>query len=199
MEEKTGTDITDQPPQVPEIAYVLFTAEIVPRTVEGLIQALSNLAQQHIPKVYLAISTPGGNVAQGVTLYNFLRGVPFELIAHNIGNVDSIGNAVFLAADERYACAHSTFMFHGVGFDQPAGRYEEKALREMLNGLTADQRRMANIIAERTSISQDEAEGFFRELQTKTAEFASDRGMINEIREFEFPSGAPVISFVFER
>ena len=139
-------------PSPPPLVYAMFTSEIVPQTVEVMIQALSNLAQQGVKEVYLAFSTPGGNVAQGISLYNFLRGVPFKLIVHNIGNVDSIGNAIFLAADVRYACPNSTFMFHGVGFDRPAGRYEEKALREMLDGLTADQRRIGSIITERTDI-----------------------------------------------
>ena len=186
-------------PPLPPRVYVIFTAEIVPKTVEGLIQALSNLAQKRIAEVYLALSTPGRSVASGITLYNFLRGTPFNLIVHNVGNVDSIGNAVFLAGDTRYAARHSTFMFHGVGFDQPAARYEEKRLREMLDGLRSDQRRIGSIIADRTEIAQDEAEGFFREQQTKSAEFASQRGIIDEIREFELPAGAPVITFVFKR
>ena len=167
-----------QPDVPPPCVYVVFTAEIVPQTVEPLIQALSNLAQKGIPEVYLAISTPGGSVMHGITLYNFLRGVPFNLVVHNIGNVDSIGNAIFLAADTRYACAHSTFMFHGVGFDKPAARYEEKALREMLDSLGSDKLRIGTIIAERTTITQDEVQGLFREAQTQTAEFARERGIV---------------------
>ena len=67
----------------------------------------------------------------GLNLYNVLRALPTKLITHNVGNVDSIGNAIFLAGVERYACPHSTFMFHGVGFDAPANsRFEEKNLRE---------------------------------------------------------------------
>ncbi len=183
----------------PKCVYGIFTAEIVPNTVESLIQTLSKIAQENIPEVYLALSTPGGNVAQGITLYNFLLGTPFKLTIHNIGNVDSIGNAVFLAADERFACARSTFMFHGVGFDREAGRFEEKQLREMLDGISADQRRIGDIITERTGIPQNEVDGFFREAQTKTAEFACDRGIVNDIREFNLPGGVPVFSFVFKR
>jgi ATP-dependent Clp protease protease subunit len=183
----------------PSRVYVIFTAEIVPQTVETLIQALSNLAQNQVPEVYMAFATPGGSVMHGITLYNFLRGMPFNLIMHNLGNVDSIGNAIFLAGKERYACAHSTFMFHGVGFDQPAARYEEKNLREMLNGIENDQRRIGSIITDRTNIPQDEVQAFFREAQTKTAEFARERGIVHEIREFDAPPGAPVVSFVFKR
>ena len=53
----------------------------------------------------------------GMNLYNVMRAMPFKLITHNVGNVDSIGNAIFLAGVARYACPHSTFMFHGVGFN----------------------------------------------------------------------------------
>ena len=186
-------------PQIPQIAYVIFTAEITPTTIEAPIQALSKLAQQGVPEIYFVISTPGGNVAAGITLYNFLRGLPMKITMHNIGNVDSIGNAVFLAASTRYACPHSTFMFHGVGFDRQAGRYEEKILREMLNGITADQDRIASIIGTHTDIPKNEAVKLFREAQTKTAEFADERGIVDEIRQFQLPSGAAVISFVFKR
>jgi len=186
-------------PGPPQRVYIVFTAEITPQTVEPLIQACSNLAQQRVPEVYLALSTPGGQVASGIALYNFLLGMPFRLVVHNIGNVDSIGNAVFLAGAERYACAQSTFMFHGVGFDRAAGRFEEKMLREMLAGLLADQQRIADVVAGRTNMNADEIEGFFREGQTKTAEFACERGIVNEVREFHLPPGAPVITFVFQR
>ena len=185
--------------KTPSLVYVVFTAEIVPQTVETLVQALSKLAQQGVPEVYLVFSTPGGNVAQGITLYNFLRGVPFNLVVHNIGNVDSIGNAVFLAANTRYACPHSTFMFHGVGFEKPASRYEQKELQAMLDAISADQKRIGRIISGRTKITQEETKGLFMEAQTKTAEFARERGIVDDIREFKLPSGAPVISFVFQR
>ncbi len=185
--------------QIPNLVYVLFTAEINPNTVETLMQAMSNLAQQKVRDVYLVISTPGGQVTAGIALYNFLRSVPFNLTAHNIGNVDSIGNAIFLAADRRVACPNATFMFHGVGFDQQAGRYEEKPLREMLDGILSDQKRIGDIIVDRTSIKQDQVEGFFREAQTKTAEFARQWGIVHDVAEFQLPAGVPVISFVFER
>ena len=157
------------------------------------------MAQQKVEEVYIAFSSPGGQVAQGVTLYNFIRGLPFEVIAHNIGNVDSIGNAVFLAADKRFACVHSTFMFHGVGFDKPASRYERKELQGMLDGIESDESRIAGIITDRTQISEKEAQKFFMLAQTKSAEFARDRGIVDDIREFHLPRGVPVVSFVFKR
>lgn len=103
----------------PERIYVSFSAEINPNTTEALIALCANHANQGVKEIYLMMSTPGGTVMNGLNLYNVLRALPVKLITHNVGNVDSIGNAVFLAGEERYACFHSTFMFHGVGYDMP--------------------------------------------------------------------------------
>jgi ATP-dependent protease ClpP protease subunit len=47
------------------------------------------------------LSSPGGHVMLGMNLYNVLRALPIKLTTHNVGNVDSIGNAVFLAGNPR--------------------------------------------------------------------------------------------------
>lgn len=91
-------------PSGPATVYVSFSAEINVGTTEALIAALAQLASQGVPNVYLMLSTPGGSVMHGITLYNTLRAFPFALTTHNMGNVDSIGNAVFLAGETRYAC-----------------------------------------------------------------------------------------------
>lgn len=181
-------------------AYVSFSAEIVPQTTEALLAHMSQLANQGVPHVGLLLSTPGGSVMHGMNLYNVLRAFPFELTVHNVGNVDSIGNAIFLAGEHRYACPHSTFMFHGVGFDsQPGQRLEEKTLRERLDNITADQRRISGILVERTSITEVEASSLFLEAKTKDADFAASKGIVHEIRDVKIPAGVPVNALVFQR
>ena len=135
----------------------------------------------------------------GLNLYNTLRGLPFQLTTHNVGNVDSIGNALFLAGDTRYACPHSTFMFHGVGFDILNQRFEEKLLREKLDSILSDQARIGAIIKERTRLDQKVIEGLFREAQTKDATFAREHGIVDEVRDVQIPPGAPIYSLVFKR
>lgn len=186
--------------QPPPVVYVSFSAEINPSTTESLIATMANCASQNVPEVRLLLSTPGGSVMNGMNLYNVLRAMPFKLVTHNVGNVDSIGNAVFLAGEERLAAAHSTFMFHGVGFDaQPGTRLEEKNLRENLASLLADQRRIASIIDERTNLDTGQIEPLFREASTKDATFAVGCGIVDEIKDVEIPAGAPVIALVFQR
>ena len=161
---------------------------------------MANCANQRVKEVYLMLSTPGGIVMNGLNLYNVMRAMPFKLITHNVGNVDSIGNAVFLAGVERYACPHSTFMFHGVGLNtQPNTRLEEKSTRETLNGILADQKRIGGIIGERTKLGETEIEDLFREAQTKDSTFAASCGIVHDVRDFQIPPGATVVSLVFQR
>jgi ATP-dependent protease ClpP protease subunit len=126
--------------------------------------------------------------------------MPFHLVTHNVGNVDSIGNAIFLAGDQRFACPHSTFMFHGVGFGvQPGLTLEEKFLRERLDSVLADQLRIGAIIGERTNLTPEQVAPLFREAQTKDAAYAVGTGIVDEVRDVEIPDGGPVISLVFQR
>lgn len=175
--------------------YVYFNADIDPESVDALIQILCDLVEKNASEVYLAISTGGGNIAAGMTLYSFLRGVPFKLIAHNIGNIDSVGNVVFLGAQERYACAHSTFLFHGVhwNFASPTSRLEEKDLREILEQLVAYRSRMGEIISDRSKLAKQTIGEFFKSSETVTAQFAEENGIVHGIRDFHVPAGAAVI------
>ena len=180
--------------------YVSFSAEISPQPTETLIAVMAEQANKGVDSVYLLLSTPGGSVMHGMTLYNTLRAFPFKLITHNVGNVDSIGNAIFLAGEERYACPHSTFMFHGVGFDVHQGhRLEEKSAREKLDAILQDQTRIGSIIRERTAIDEGQVGDLFREARTKDANYAKDVGIVHDIRDVKIPPGSPIISLVFQR
>jgi ATP-dependent protease ClpP protease subunit len=186
-------------PKGAPIVYISFSAEIRQLPAETLIATLANCANAQVKQVYLLLSTFGGNVTNGFNLYNLMKGMPFELITHNVGSINSIGNVVFLAGSKRYATSHSTFMFHGVGFDIQNQRFEEKDLQEKLNGLQNDQQRIANLIAQHTSITESEITEFFRTGQTKDALFAKDKGIIHEIRDVTLSPNYPIVTLVFQR
>jgi ATP-dependent protease ClpP protease subunit len=180
--------------------YVSFSAEINANTTESLIATMANLANQGAGEVHLLISTPGGNVMNGMNLYNVLRALPLRLVTHNVGNVDSIGNAVFLAGEHRVACPHSTFMFHAVSFAGIAGvDLDEKFLGERLASVLADQKRIGSILEERTNLESAQIEPLFREAQTKDATYAVGAGIVHEVADVQIPPGAPVIALVFQR
>jgi ATP-dependent Clp protease, protease subunit len=185
--------------QTPKTAYISFSADINPTATETLIATLGNAVNQGVKNIYLMISTPGGSVMNGLNVYNVLRGLPVHLTTHNVGNVDSIGNAIFLAGKTRFACPHSTFMFHGVASQVQGNAWlGEKDLLERIGAVQADQKRIGSIIKERTRIDEAAISSLFLEAKTKDADFALGCGIVEEIREVQIPSGSPIISLVFQ-
>jgi ATP-dependent protease ClpP protease subunit len=180
--------------------YISFSAEIDIKTTEALVAVTFAQIAQGASELYFLFSTPGGQVAQGITLYNTLKALPVPTIMHNVGNVDSIGNAIFLAGKTRYACQSATFMFHGVGLDLSAGfRLEQAKAEELLASILAEQKKIGTVIAHETSLIGKDINGLFRKAQTKDAHFALNKGLIHEIREAQIPVGAPVVPLVFQR
>jgi ATP-dependent Clp protease, protease subunit len=182
------------------LVYVSFSAEIDATTTENLIGVMTECMNKKVEQVYLLLSSPGGSVMHGFNLYNILKGMPFKLITHNVGNVDSIGNMVFLAGEERYACPNAIFMFHGVGQSLPQNtRLEEKDIREKLDSLTKNNKRIGDIIAEHSKLDDKKIASLFLQANTLNAQEALNGGIIHDIRDVSLVSGNPVVSLVFKR
>lgn len=148
--------------------YLMFTAEIGPVAMNNMVQYLVDLQRSGASKLTIAISSQGGNVVCGITIYNALRATPMKVVTHNIGNVDSIANAIFLAGSERHANESSTFMFHGVGFDSVAGeRLEEKNLMEKLDTVRAEHERISKIISAHSGLEVAVCMDLFKEQRTR--------------------------------
>lgn len=195
-----------QPPpqEVPapriETVYINFTAAVDEVSTEALLGILAQCHQAGIETVHLLIATSGGSVMCGMALYNMLRAYPFRVVTWNIGNVDSIGNTVFLAGDERYASPHTTFMFHSVTFTITSiERQEPRLLRERLASIEADNTRLGRIVAERANLSEDAAAALYAEAKTIDTDEAVSLGLINEIRQIAIPNGAAVMHVSFPR
>jgi ATP-dependent protease ClpP protease subunit len=75
--------------------YINFHAQINAHTTQNLMAAIAQKLMAGTDHFYIMLSTPGGEVASGLTLYNFLRAIPARITMHNVGNVDSIGKCNF--------------------------------------------------------------------------------------------------------
>jgi ATP-dependent protease ClpP protease subunit len=176
--------------------YVTFLHAVQAPTVRALLATIQGVinTQGGKPSIYLLMSTPGGSVDEGIMLFNALRALPITLTTHNIGNVDSIGNVVFLAGSKRLANANATFMWHGVGFDVTTPqRFELKNVREMLSGIEAHTARMASTIAGRSALTKEQIHELFLEATTKDAAYAKAHDLVHEIADAAIPDGGSLI------
>lgn len=178
--------------------YVSFIAEINPATATALLGAIAQ-QMNNFDELHLLLSTPGGNVREGIAVYNALMAFPLKVFTYNIGQVNSIGNVIYLAGTRRFANRTSSFMFHGVGFDIANQRFEEKQLIERLAGLRNDQQLISDIMRKRARITAKKAHELFLQAAFVLPEEARRLGIVDEIRDINVPKGATFIQLVFQR
>lgn len=186
----------------PGVFYINYFDAITDNKVRGLMALCSDILAKVKPTpttLYFAFSSGGGSVAAGITLYNFLRALPVELVMHNTGSVDSIATVIFLAGHRRYACSHSRFLFHGIGLDLPAGaRIGTAQTREILSGFEQDERRIKELVIERSKVTETEMIALLQQGETKNPTFALEKGIVDDIRDFSLPSGAQCVTANFQ-
>jgi len=175
--------------------YIKFFAPVIPESIDALMQVVDNKLKQGAKKLGLLISTPGGDVFNGLSAYNFLKGIPLEITSHNFGSVDSIGVVLLCAGSKRLSVPHARFLLHGVqcNFHQPVS-LEEKQLDERLKGLQIDTGNIARVVADTVKKDKEKVLEDMLNRTTVYPEEAVTYGLVHEIKSELFEVGAEVIS-----
>ena len=175
----------------PDTFFITFTDSINDDKVKNFIALITDVINQHHPsQIYILFSSSGGLINAGITLYNFLRAIPTEIVFHNIGAVDSVATCIFLAGSKRYACANSHFLFHGVTWNFGQGAVcTRKQLQEIISNFKQGENDIAKIITSRTTVSEVEMLALLDQGESKGLDFAIEKGIINEVCEASIPVG----------
>ena len=183
-----------------EVFYVSFCAEINPNTAEEFLKVCCGLVNDKYKTLYILFSTQGGQILQGIHIYNVLRALPSKIVMHNVGAVSSVGNVIFLAGEERYANPGTTFMFHGVTVPVQTGNFDERLASALSDEIASSHEKMAHIIKDRACFDSEETiMDLFRKAETHGTDFAIEHKIIHEVRAASIPSGIPVGQVVFVR
>ena len=174
-------------------AYIRFMAPVTSQTSDHLIRIVDEKIRNGYNKIHLMISSPGGSVFHGLSLYNFLYGIPLEVDTYNFGSVDSIGVVLFCAGKNRYSVPNARFLIHGVSLTyqgQGLMTFDEKMLDEQLKGLQIDQSNIASIIAFTTKKEEDDIKKAMHDRTTLTPNQAKEYGLVTEIKDTLMPANA---------
>ena len=163
--------------------YIKFFTGVDVNTITTLTQLIQDQLKKRVDRFVLLISRPGGNVFAGLSGYNFLKGIPAEVVTHNFGSVDSIAAVLFCAGSQRLCVPHARFLLHGIGFDvNEKTRFDEKILDERLKGLKVDRENMSRVIADNTGKSLAEVERDILEGTVLNSRQALAYGLVHKIR-----------------
>jgi ATP-dependent protease ClpP protease subunit len=175
--------------------YLKLFGGIDEATAKAVMAAVEQKLKDGANRFVLLISSPGGNVFAGITLYNFLKGIPAALVTHNIGSTNSIAAAVFCAGEQRLSVPHGVFLIHGPRANFPQGAaLERDQLEERLSSLRIDAENIAGIIAANTRRTEEQVLTDMLNRITLSPEQALDYGLVHEIREEIFPPAADLIT-----
>jgi len=178
-----------------QTVYIRYFGSIDDERVKKLMAALEQKLKEGRERFVILISSPGGQVFQGISAYNFLKGIPAEVITYNFGSVDSIAVCLFCAGSKRFCVPHGRFLIHGIGFDVPAGaRFDEKSLGERITDLKNERETICRIIADNTGKKLEDVEQDMLKGITLTPEEAKGYGLVHEIKTELFEKQAEVIT-----
>ena len=175
--------------------YVRFMAPVLPQTVDHLMRIVDQKLHQKYERFHLLLSSPGGSVFHGLSVYNFLKGAPIQVYTYNFGSVDSIGVVMYCAGSKRFCVPHARFLIHGVKMNfSGQASFDEFQIHEHLKGVQIDQKNIARVIADNTGKGSDVIEKDMHDRKTLNPIEAIDYGLVHEIRSELFPIDAEFVS-----
>lgn len=180
--------------------YIRFMAAIMPQSVETLLKVVDQKIHNKYDRIHLMLSSPGGSVFHGLSIYNFLKGAPIEIYTYNFGSVDSIGVVIYCSGSKRFCVPHARFLIHGVKMNiQGKASFDEFQIHEHLKSVKIDQQNIARVIADTTGKGSDLIEKDMHDRRTLNPNEAKDYGLVHEIKSELFPMGAEFISIGEQR
>ena len=111
---------------------------------------ISQEQNETISNLFINISSLGGSVSSGITMYNYLKQQNFNIITHNLGEVSSAALLLYLAGTTRTASSVSKFMIHPIKIGI-SGELPYFQVKEILKNIDADINNYAQIVNNETN------------------------------------------------
>jgi len=161
--------------------WIQFLSAVNSESFGLLVEIFQNAVLEGVERLHLLLSTPGGSVSYGLTLYALMRGLPIEVWTYNIGQVDSIGVVLYCAGKRRLAAPQTRFLLHGIRTHLEEGNYTGDQLRNILTELESDQRNICRVLAESTGQTLEKVEADLSRTVTLLPEQAREYRLVDEI------------------
>jgi ATP-dependent Clp protease, protease subunit len=140
-----------------------------------------------VERLHLLIQSPGGNVNEGVFLFNYINALPIEVVAYNCGHIGSAAVTAYLGAKKRIVSPNATFLVHKASSATGnSGGVEQ--MNATVRSLAIDDARTEALLKGELRLSRKQLASFSRSALTLSAQDAIAVGAAHEIGHFK-PSG----------
>lgn len=181
-----------------QITIINFVAGITDKTSSLLLFLLTEQFRSGTNNFRINISSGGGMIFHAVSIFNFLSGLKnVHIHTHNLGQIDSSASLIFLAGHKRTASKSSSFLLHSpemITQSQGASQFSIELLREKLESLEKDEKKMAEIISSKIEKSQKDVLKMFKDRNTYSSAESKNLGFITEIEEFVAEPNIPIFT-----
>lgn len=126
-------------------------ADITEQSASIITRALMSMSRISHEPITIYLSSTGGDVYQGMAIYDFIRACPCDIHIIGSGQIMSMGFMIYLAGDVRTAMPHTTFMMHSLSYSP--GETPKIVRNHEIDVLEAKRmnNRMLDVMGERTN------------------------------------------------
>jgi len=131
-------------------------------------------------QIDLHINSPGGEVFDGITIYNLIKQHPANVTAHIDGLAASIASVIALAGDTVIMAENALFMIHNPWGFAMGDATEMRKTADLLDKVSGS---LVTAYTSKSGKSDDEISALMDSETWMTAQEAKDAGFIDEISE----------------
>lgn len=141
-----------------EKRQIFLTEEVNAQTASALLKQLMYLEQEDPEKeVTLYINSPGGEVASGIAVYDYIGTMKAPVRTVCIGTAASMGSILFLAGGKREMLEHTKIMIHDPSFAYGNMRGQKPLeLQKKVDDLMKTRKTLCEIIAAKSGMALEE-------------------------------------------
>ncbi|MFJ5162220.1 ATP-dependent Clp protease proteolytic subunit [Pantoea sp. NPDC088449] len=169
---------------------VHFLCPVTAQTLSSFQQCCLQAVGNGSSSLLIHISSGGGDLISGFTAYHFLKSLPVPVITHNISNVESVANVIFMAGTERRANPGSRFLLHPLhwGFTTPAA--DHARMVEWSKCLDNDFQRFINVLNSETKRNDVDWGALINAATILDADTAAANGMVTSVTKATLSNSA---------
>ena len=171
-------------PDAPKELYGMFAGPIDQAAAQRISNAMMLAINNDVEGIHLLFQSGGGNVGDGIYIFNLFRSLPISLTLYNAGSIASVAVIAYLGAAKRITTSNATFMVHRTHFS-PVGATSEGPA----NTAILDEKRIESVLQSKLKLPEDKLKLHSVADLWLSADEAVAAGLATSVGNFTPPKG----------